>query len=495
MGLDVAVPQIKLRPISALARYENNSRTHSPAQIEVLQRMMQEYGFTNPVLIDEMGIVAGHGRCMAAEEVYKRGEQLKFPDGTPIPIGHVPTLDVSGWSTEQRRAYIIADNQTALMAGWDEEMLRIELSELAKSDFDLTLTAFDEDTISALLATTKAPEQTGDPDAAPGLEESHISQPGDVWVCGPHRVMCGSSLNIEDWDRLMQGERADACFTDPPYNVDVGRKNALIDKTDGGSRSKTGAIANDKLSDEDFRHFLREAFASLFAQLKPGAPIYVAHTDSETINFCTAFKDAGFHQQSVLIWKKDRLVLGFCDWQTIHEPILYGYKRGARHRWYGGRKNTSVIDLGDTGPFQRLEDGRYQIKIGDNVLIVSAGAVVDESPTSVLYEPKPQQSGLHPTQKPVALIERLLRQSARPGDLVVDAFGGSGSTLVAADRLGMSSRLMELDPRFVDVIVRRWQTYTGRQAVHAKTGMAFDGDGNQAPPASAGDTANPLDLF
>jgi DNA modification methylase len=281
---------------------------------------------------------------------------------------------------------------------------------------------------------------------------------------------------MDDWDRLMQGELADVSFIDPPYNCDVGRKNKILDDADGGKRKAVGSIKNDKLSDEDFRQFLVDSFAALFVQLKTGSPIYVAHSDRETVNFCQAFKDAGFHQQSVLIWKKDKMVLGKCDWQSISEPILYGYKKGSAHRWYGGRKNTNVIDLGAGSPFVQMEDGRYQIKIGDSVLIVSADAMVEEHPSSVIYEPKPAKSGLHPTQKPVKLVERLLSNSARAGDIVVDAFGGSGTTMLAADRLGMSSRLMELDPRFVDVIVRRWQDYTGRKAVHAETGELFDKD-------------------
>lgn len=498
IGLDVEVPQIKLRPIEHLVPYYRNSRTHSPAQVEMLQRLMLEFGWTSPVMVDDMGIVAGHGRCMSAEAIYARGEQIKFPNGTPIPIGMVPTLDVSGWSANQRRAYIIADNQSALQAGWDEEVLKLELHELKAADYDLSLTAFDDDQLDALLADIVEAPPEGDPDAAPGLPDEPRSVPGDVWVCGAHRVACGSSLSMDDWDRLMQGERANACFTDPPYNVDIGRKNNEIDKADGGSRNKTGSIKNDKMGTEAFGQFLRDAFAALFAQLQPGSPIYVAHSDRETVNFCSAFADAGFHQQSVLIWRKNVMVLGFCDWQSIHEPILYGYKKGAKHRWYGGRKNTSVIDLGDSSPFTQMEDGRYQIKIGDSVLVVSADAIVEEHPSSVIYEPKPERSGLHPTQKPVALVERILKQSARAGDIIVDAFGGSGTTMLAADRLGMSARLMELDPRFVDVIVQRWQDYTGRKAVHAETGEPFD-DSESAPTASApdslGDISNMPDIF
>lgn len=484
MGMDVEVPQIKLRALDSLVAYANNSRTHSAAQIEQLQALLLEFGWTNAVLMDAMGIVAGHGRCLAAEALYKRGQQIKFPNGTPIPIGMVPTLDCTGWSDAQRRAYIIADNRSALSAGWDEDILRLELKELEAIDYDLTLTAFDEDELAQLMAPEIEAKPEADADAAPGLRDEEVSVPGDVWLLGAHRVCCGSATSMDDWDRLLQGELADVVWTDPPYNVNQGRKNREQDKWDGGSRAKTGGLKNDKVSDADFQQFLNETFVSLFAVMKRGAPIYVAHADIEGTAFRIAFEGAGLHLQSCLVWRKNVMVLGRMDWQSIHEPILYGYKKGSAHRWYGGRKNTSVIDLGEGSPFTRMEDGRYQIKIGDSTMIVSADAVVEEHPSTLLYEAKPTSSGLHPTQKPVALVERMLRQSARAGDLAVDAFGGSGTTLLAADRLGMCARLMELDPRFVDVIVRRWQDYTGRRAVHAVTGEQFPGEGEDRLPPS-----------
>lgn len=481
MGMNIEVPQIKLRPLEHLVAYHRNSRTHSPAQVELLERLMLEYGWTNSVLVDEMGIVAGHGRCMAAGNIYKRGQQIKFPNGTPIPIGMIPTIDCSGWTDAQRKAYIIADNQSAINgAGWDEDLLKLELQELDASGFDMSLTAFDEDELAELLAPVlDMPPDDKDPDDAPALQDEPVSVLGDVWICGPHKVACGSSLSLDDWDCMLQGERADVVWTDPPYNCDIGEKNKSLDRADGGNRSKTGGIKNDKMNGEDFYQFLFDMYAAVFAQMKPGAPIYVAHADKEAHNFRNAFEDVGFKYASTVIWKKNVMVLGMSDYQPIHEPVLYGWKPGSKHRWYGGRKNTSVIDMGDSGPFVRMEDGRYQIKIGDSVLVVSADAMVEEHPSSVLFEAKPAKSGLHPTQKPVALVERMLKQSARAGDIVLDAFGGSGTTMLAADRLGMSARLMELDPRFVDVIVRRWQDYTGRQAVHSVTGEPFPADGQQ----------------
>lgn len=477
LGLKPDIPQVQLQPLSSLVAYARNSRTHSPDQIEQLQSLMLEFGWTNVVLADDMGIVAGHGRCMAAEAIYARGEQIKFPNGTPIPIGYVPVIDCTGWSAHQRRAYIIADNRSAMSSDWDVGMLKLELADLQSANFDLSLTAFDEDELAELLSGTAPIESDADPDDAPAAPDEPASVPGDVWLCGAHRVMCGSAVVMDDWDRLMAGERADAVWTDPPYRVDQGRKNRELDKWDGSERAGTGSIENDKMSAPDFLQFLTDAFTGLYAVMKAGAPIYIAHSDIEGNAFRNAFAAAGLHLQSSLVWRKNAMVLGRMDWQSIHEPILYGYKKGSRHRWYGGRKNTSVIELGEGGPFTRMEDGRYQIKVGDSVLVVSADAMVEEHATSVLYEPKPSKSGLHPTQKPVQLIERMLNQSARAGDLIVDAFGGSGSTMLAADRLGMSARLMEIDPRFVDVIVSRWQSYTGRRATHAVTGEPFPAEG------------------
>ncbi len=485
MGLDAAVPQIKLRPLDHLVHYARNSRTHSPAQVEQLQASMLEWGWTNTVLVDEQGIVAGHGRCMAAEGIYKRGEQIKFPNGTPIPIGMVPTMDCSGWSQAQRKAYIIADNQLAMNAGYDLDILSLELKELQEAEYDLDLIGFDEDMLDELLAgVVEEPEEDKDPDAAPPERAELVSVVGDVWALGAHRLCVGDATSVDDWDRLLGSERADIVWTDPPYNVNHGRKNREQDKWDGGNRSATGGIENDKMSPAEFAEFLGSTFTALYSVMKPGAPIYVAHSDIEGQTFRNAFAGAELHLQSCLVWKKDRMVLGRMDWQSIHEPILYGWKKGSAHRWYGGRKNTSVIDLGDSSPFVKMEDGRYQIRVGESVMIVSADAVVEEHPSSMLYEPKPTSSGLHPTQKPVALVERMLKQSARAGDIVVDSFGGSGSTLIAADRLGMCARLMELSPRVADVIIRRWQDYTGRRAVHAVTGELFPRDDEQraAPP-------------
>ena len=224
----------------------------------------------------------------------------------------------------------------------------------------------------------------------------------------------------------------------------------------------------------DFAKFLQSVFAQTINFLKPGAAIYVAHSETEGINFRVSFQDAGFKLSGCVIWRKNTLVLGRSDYQWIHEPILYGWKPGASHRWFGGRKQVSVTDLGEGSPFVQVSDDQWEVTIGDRVLVVDGNASVRELVPSIVNEEKPKRNDLHPTMKPVALIERMLRNSARPGDVVLEPFGGSGSTLIAAERLGMSARLIELAPAYVDVIVRRWQDYTGKKAVRESDGVEFD---------------------
>jgi len=496
LGLRPAeIPQIKLKPIESLVAFGRNSRTHSNLQVEQIKRSLLEFGWTNPILVDAMGTVAGHGRTMAAEALYQEGKQILFPNGTPIPIGQVPVVDCTGWSDAQRRAYIIADNKLALNAGWDETFLSLELKEIGAAGYDLDVIGFDEDELDSLLAEDPPVlDADKDPDAAPPLPDEPASRAGDTWIMGAHRVHCGDATNIDAWDQLMQGEKADAVWTDPPYNVDLGRKNRLMDKTLGGDRAATGAISNDKMSPDEFAALLSDAFVALFAIMQPGAAIYVAHSDKAGGTFRETFEQSGFHFSQMLIWKKNNIVLGLSDFQPIHEPILYGWKQGSRHKWHGGRKQTTVMEIGEGGPISRDEQGRWLLRVGDSVLVVDGNATLSESPSSVFHEPKPERSSLHPTQKPVALIERMLQSSARGGDIVADAFGGSGSTLIAADRLGMCARLMELSPRYTDVIVQRWQDYTGRRAVHAITGEEFPLTGHErpAPPPTDDDDNDPF---
>ncbi len=482
MELDVAtgvtmtaqgLPQIELRPLDSLVAYARNARTHSASQIEQIKASLLEFGWTNAVLADDAGIIAGHGRTLAAASLYQEGKQISFPSGAPIPIGMVPVVDCSGWSDSQRRAYIIADNQLALSAGWDDSILKSELQALQMESFDLELLGFSDNDLGEMLASMGLDaDDAHDPDAAPDIADEAVSVLGDIWRCGAHRVMCGSSLSADDWAALMRGELADAAWTDPPYNV--------------AYEGKAGSIQNDNMSDADFREFLKDAFAGHIAVMKPGAPIYVAHADgSGSEAFRSTFREAGFKLSGCLIWRKNQFTLSRSDYQWMHEPILYGWKPGSRHRWYGGRKLSTLIDAGDGYPFQQMDDGRWCVRVGDTMLVIDGDAKIEEQPGSILFHEKPSRSEQHPTMKPVGLVERMLRSSARSGDIVIDGFGGSGSTMIAADRLGMSSRLMELDTRFVDVIVRRWEAFSGRRAVHDKTGELFPRENEAMEPVMA----------
>lgn len=427
--------KFEIRALDSLVPYARNARTHSAAQVAQLRASIREFGFTNPLLVDEAGgIIAGHGRLEAA-----RAEGM----------AEVPCIVLAGLTEAHKRALVLADNKLALNAGWDDELLRVELLELRDGGFDVDLTGFSADEVDALLNPTVADGLT-DPDDAPPLPAEPVAKPGDLWLLGPHRVLCGEATSTTDLDRLLGGELVDAVWTDPLYNV--------------AYEGRAGSIANDDLSAGDFAELLRAAFTGAFAAMKPGAAIYVAHADTEGWAFRDAFRRAGLKLAGVLVWRKNALVLGRSDYQWIHEPILYGWKPGSRHRWFGGRKQTTVADLDRQSPFTEQPDGTWAVQVGGRVLVVDGAARVQELEPSILEVAKPRKNAQHPTMKPVELIERHLGNSARPRDLVLDLFGGSGSTLMAAERLGMCARLLELDPRFVDVIVQRWEAYTGRKA-------------------------------
>lgn len=429
------VGTFRMRPAKELLKYAHNPRLHSGDQIDQLRRSIREFGFTNPLLVTPAGmIIAGHGRLEAA-----------VAEG----MVDVPCIELAGLSEAQVRALVMADNQLALNASWDAQLLALELGLLQGAGFDLDVLGFSQAELDELLAPALA-EGLTDPDDAPPLPDEARTKPGQVWICGPHRVFCGDAANNSAVHGFMCASRADVIWTDPPYNV--------------AYEGKAGTLAGDDQSPEEFQAMLRGAFAVAFLALKAGGAIYVSHADTEGWAFRDAFKAAGFKLAGVLVWRKNSLVLGRSDYQWIHEPILYGWKPGARHRWFGGRKQTTVADVGE--PFSQQADGTWSVLVDGRLFVVSdPGAKVQELAPSVLDVPKPKRNAEHPTMKPVALIAQQLANSARPGDLVLDLFGGSGSTMIAAEQLGMSARLVELDPRFVDVTVDRWQAYTGRTAV------------------------------
>jgi DNA modification methylase len=398
--------QIEQIGIATIIPFAKNSRTHSDEQVAQIAASIREFGFTNPVLVDEAnGIIAGHGRVLAARK---------------LKLTEVPCIRLSHLTEAQKRAYVIADNKLALNAGWDEAMLKLELADLKALDFNLDLTGFNADEIDALLAEPRT-EGLTDPDDTPELPVEPVTRLGDVWVCGQHRVMCGSSLEMTAMERLCGVQRVDMLLTDPPYNV------AYTGKTKDAL-----TIQNDSMSDEAFRTFLRDAFVTADAMLKPGAVFYVWHADSEGYNFRGACKDTGWQVRQCLIWQKNSMVMGRQDYHWQHEPCLYGWKDGAGHLWASDRKQTTLLKFD-----------------------------------------RPSRSEDHPTMKPVALFEYQLLNNTKGGDIVLDSFGGSGTTLIAAEKNGRIARIMELDPKYVDVIVKRWEDFTGQKAVLESTGEPF----------------------
>jgi len=411
MTLSWLADKIERWPTAKLVPYARNARTHSDAQVAQIAASIAEFGFTNPILAGSDGvIVAGHGRLAAARK---------------LGLEMVPVVVLDHLTPTQRRALVIADNRIAENAGWDDELLRIELEALQDEGFDLDLTGFDADALAELLAGDE-PDGEGetDDDAVPEVSETPVSRPGDVWLLGGHRLLCGDATVAASYRTLLDGEPVDMVFTDPPYNVNYA--NSAKDKL----RGKHRPILNDALG-EGFYDFLFDALALIMAHTR-GA-IYVAMSSSELDTLQAAFRAAGGHWSTFIIWAKNTFTLGRSDYQRQYEPILYGWPEGATRHWCGDR------DQGDV----------WQIK-------------------------KPAKNDLHPTMKPVDLVERAIRNSSRPGDVVLDPFGGSGTTLIAAEKAGRVARLIELDPKYADVIVRRWQDWTGQQATREADGLAFD---------------------
>jgi DNA modification methylase len=430
-------------PIGMLIPYANNARTHSEDQVNQIAASMREFGFTNPVLIDSSnGVIAGHGRLKAAAK---------------LGMTAVPCIRFGHLSKTQIKALVLADNRIALNAGWDEDLLRIELAALQTDGFDLDLIGFDPEELAALLDDEQDREGLADEDDLPEIPEDPISKPGDVWILGDHKVVCGDSTDAQTYDQLLEGEQIDMIFIDPPYNVNYANTEEL--KAQGKDR----AILNDNMGQDQFRDFLLAAFGQAATVCKAGGPIYIAHADSNGHIFRTAMMDSGFLFKQCLVWVKSSMVMGRQDYQWQHEPILYGWKPGAAHKWYGDFDKKTVID-----------DDIDVKKMSKQELLEVVKALRKAANSTVVREDKPSASGLHPTMKPVNLVQHFVQNSSREGDTVLDVFGGSGSTLIAAEKVRRRARLIELDPKYVDVIVRRWQDYTGLKALHQETRKAFD---------------------
>ena len=374
-----------------LVPYVNNARTHSAEQIMKLRSSLREFGFINPIIIDkDYNIIAGHGRLMAAKD-----------EG----IREVPCVFVDYLTEAQKKAYILADNRMALDAGWDKELLKVEIEALQAEDFDLGLTGFDEKELASFFdADNDVHEDDFDVDAE--LEKPPVTKTGDVWLLGRHRLVCGDSTKEKTYTTLMKGEQANLVVTDPPYNVNY--------------QGTAGKIKNDNLQNDQFYTFLLSAFTCMEKAMAKDASIYVFHADTEGLNFRKAFDAARFYLSGTCIWKKQSLVLGRSPYQWQHEPCLYGWKKNGKHQWYSDRKQTTIWEFD-----------------------------------------KPQKNGDHPTMKPVPLIAYPIKNSSMTNCIVLDPFGGSGSTLIACEQTGRICRTIELDEKYCDVIVKRYIEQVG----------------------------------
>lgn len=383
--------EMKMVSTSKLIPYVNNARTHSQEQVNKLRGSLREFGFINPVIIDsDFNVIAGHGRLMAAKE-----------EG----IEEVPCVLVDYLTEAQKKAYILADNRYAQDAGWDEELLRLEIESLEGMDFDVSLTGFDDQEIADLFADGDSTgAEDDDFDLSDALEKAAFVERGDVWVVGRHRLMCGDATSPEDVATLMDGKKANLIITDPPYNV-------AFESSDGLS------IKNDKMENDKFYEFLLAAFKNMAEHLEKGGSAYVFHADTEGLNFRKAFIDAGFHLSGCCIWVKNSLVLGRSDYQWQHEPVLYGFLQNGKHYW---SKNA----------------GRSQ--------------------TTIWNFDKPKKNKNHPTSKPLDLLAYPIGNSSQENAIVIDTFGGSGSTLMTCEQTNRICHTMELDEKYASVILRRY---------------------------------------
>jgi DNA modification methylase len=413
---------VERRPIDRLIPYIRNARTHTEEQVAQVAASIVEFGWTNPILVGADGvIIAGHARLLAARK---------------LGMTEVPVIVLDHLSETQRRALVLADNRLALSAGWDEEMLRVELAALGEDGFKLDLVGFTDEEIESLL---RDPEQvvegSTDEDAVPETPETAVTVPGDIWLLGEHRLLCGDATQMADVEKVLAGGLADMAFLDPPYNVNYGA--TMKDKLRGKKRK----IANDNLGD-GFEQFLRDSCTNLLAVTK-GA-IYICMSSSEIHTLQRVFREAGGHWSTFIVWAKNTFTMGRSDYQRQYEPILYGWKEGTDHFWCGAR------DQGD-----------------------------------VWFIKKPHVNDLHPMMKPVELVERAIRNSSKSRDTVLDPFGGSGTTLIACERSGRQARLIELEPKYIDVIIRRWQGFTCNEATLEGDGRSFREIAGDRQPATA----------
>lgn len=391
--------KVEYLPIEQVIPYANNARKHGEEDTDAIMASIREFGFTNPILVWKNIICAGHGRLIAAKR---------------LGMEKVPVIHLDYLTDEQRKAYILADNKTAELSGWDFDILAAELEDI--TDIDMSQFGFEFPEEDEPIAVT-------DDD----YNEEHAAQrcnTGDLWELGGHRLICGDSTDPAIIEKLMGGVKADLLLTDPPYNVALGMGGSVDEARKRHRRTDGLVIMNDKMEDEDFYSFLLNFYIAAFANMKEGASFYIWHADNESLNFRKALKDAGVTLRQTLIWNKNTMTLGRQDYQWKHEPCLYGWKDGASHHWYSDRSQTTVLDFD-----------------------------------------KPSRSELHPTMKPLDLISYQINCSTKKGDAVLDCFGGSGTTLIACEQLKRTCYMCELDTHYCDVIIDRWEQFTGDKAV------------------------------
>jgi len=421
--------EIKLVSVEKLVPYARNARKHSEDQIKQIQASLREFGFVNPILIDEKyNVIAGHGRLAAA-----KAEGLT----------EVPCVLVKHLTDTQRRAYILADNRLAEKAVWDEDLLKLELEELRDLDFDIDLTGFLESDTDVGDAIRPSVEEDNFNVVVP---ENPKTKRGDIYDMGGHRLLCGDSTSAQDWQTLMRGEQATLILTDPPYNMayeGVGRTPK--------HKRQANKITNDNLSDEEFREFLLQAYGNMQENLVDGGSFYIFYKELGTGVFITSLSAAGLTFKQELIWAKNQIVIGGAKYQNMYEPILFGCKGKTVKYWYAGRKERSVIESTDY--------------MDDKELIETIRELQERLDGDVIREKKNSVNDLHPTMKPLRLLGRLIGNSSLPGDIVVDCFGGSGSTMMACEQMGRKCYMIEYEPRYCDVIVDRWEALSGKKAV------------------------------
>lgn len=419
--------QIELVPIESIRPYENNAKIHTPEQIEQIKKSIQEFGNNDPIAIDGEGvIIKGHGRLMALQE-------LGYTEVEVIRLGHL--------NEEQRKAYTLIHNKLTMNTGFDLDILATELQAIENinmKDYDFELDISDDMVI----------EDIEEDNFNPEVPEEATAKRGQVYQLGEHRLMCGDSTSAADVQKLMGDEQADCLLTDPPYNVNYGG-----DASSPANTGKHRLIENDNLTDSDFYKFLLAFYQNAESALRPGGSFYIWHADSEGYNFRKALRDAGLQLRQTLIWNKNALVLGRQDYQWKHEPCLYGWKDGAAHYFTSSRSETTVYE-DETPDFSKMKKEEL-VKMLESVY---------SQATTVIDEMKPSKSDLHPTMKPLRLMAYLIQNSTRKGEIILDLFGGSGSTLIAAEETKRRCRMMEYDPRYVDVIIQRWEEQTGKKA-------------------------------